>query len=321
MRERYPVLAWILGAFWLFAASRRFLMTGDRIPPAHVLMSLLSVAGLPFGVYLFIRGFTVLRRKRLIQDTPTSTVRAAAMGLVEVCGKAVGPYTLIAPLSACECYYYRIIARESKDAQGRKGKGKAIDEILCVPFFVEDKTGRLMIDPRGAETSLPAQVDESCSPAEAAGYVREFLLRRGLAEADLLKLQERCIRPGDELYILGTLGERSSSAEGDLHSRMSEPSFRILSEAAADLQRRSALEAIGVSTPAPYRPNVTANENFDIKPSVVLRKSDHTPFLISSRSEKEVVAQLDWTAILCIWGGPAMSLISLALLLQLLGWW
>ena len=320
MNVRFPIVPWLIALLWLSAVSRRFLLL-DQTLPTQLLITLLSIAGIPFGLYLFIHGFVALRRKRLIQNTPTSTVRAAAMGLVEICGRAVGPYTLMAPLSACECYYYRTTAWESKDAQGHKARGKTIDEILCVPFFVEDKTGRLMIDPRGAETGLPAQVDESCSPAEAAGYVREFLLRGGMAGADLVRLQERCIRPGEELYILGTLSERSSSDEAELDSRMSEPSFRILSEAAADLQRRLVLESMGVSTPEPYRPNAMAMENFDIEPPVVLRKSDHAPFLISSRSEKEVLAQLDWTAILCIWGGPAVSLISVAILLQILGWW
>ena len=42
-----------------------------------------------FGV--FFQGFNRLREKRLVQNTPTSTVRGMAMGLVELVGKAEDP--------------------------------------------------------------------------------------------------------------------------------------------------------------------------------------------------------------------------------------
>ena len=55
------------------------------------------------------RGFGLLRRKLLIQSVPSSTVRSAALGLVEVSGTATGPYSIISPLSETECYFYRAI--------------------------------------------------------------------------------------------------------------------------------------------------------------------------------------------------------------------
>src|SRR5689334_9754143 len=71
--------------------------------------------GALLGVYLFIRGFSLLQRKRLVMNTPRSTVRAAALGPVEVSGQAAGPYTLIAPLSETECYYYRLVTTHVRD--------------------------------------------------------------------------------------------------------------------------------------------------------------------------------------------------------------
>ena len=81
-----------------------------------------GVAGIGIGVWLFFRGFPFLKRKHLIQDTPTSTVRGASLGAVEVSGTVVGPYTLICPLSETDCFYYHAIARgssgEEKNAEG-----------------------------------------------------------------------------------------------------------------------------------------------------------------------------------------------------------
>jgi hypothetical protein len=48
-----------------------------------------SVGGLLLGLYVFYRGFHHFRRKRLIENTPTSKVRSIAMGLVEIFGTVV----------------------------------------------------------------------------------------------------------------------------------------------------------------------------------------------------------------------------------------
>src|SRR5437660_9401172 len=65
--------------------------------------------GVSLGPYFFWRGFRLFQRKRLIMDIPRSTIRAAALGCVEVSGKAVGPYTVVAPLSGADCYYDRVV--------------------------------------------------------------------------------------------------------------------------------------------------------------------------------------------------------------------
>src|SRR5690242_21889012 len=86
--------------------------------------------GAMLGVYLFFRGFSLLKRKRLVMNTPRSTVRAAALGPVEVSGQAAGPYTLIAPLSETECYYYRLVTTHVKD----RNKKRSFEQ--CAPFFL-----------------------------------------------------------------------------------------------------------------------------------------------------------------------------------------
>jgi hypothetical protein len=100
-----------------------------RVPPDpfFILRSplLWGLSGLFVGDWLFFRGFPFLKRKRLIQNTPTSTVRGASLGAVEVSGTVVGPYTLVAPFSGADCFYYHAIAR------GNAGEEKqAREEIL-----------------------------------------------------------------------------------------------------------------------------------------------------------------------------------------------
>src|SRR5579864_5454183 len=112
---------------------------------------IIAIVGACTGVYLFYHGFRLLQRKRLILDTPASKIRSASMGLVEINGLAVGPYTMTAPITGVPCYYFRTTAWQWQRS-GRSSKWvKVADESLHVPFFLDDNTGRVLVDPQGAE--------------------------------------------------------------------------------------------------------------------------------------------------------------------------
>jgi len=70
------------------AVAMYFVKSGSSPGPLFVLRSpvLWGIAGIAGGVYLFFRGFPFLKRKHLIQDIPTSTVRGAPLGAVELSG-------------------------------------------------------------------------------------------------------------------------------------------------------------------------------------------------------------------------------------------
>ncbi len=174
------------------AAAMCFIRSGSSPDPLFVLRSpiLWGIAGVGIGIWLFFRGFPFLMRKRLIQNTPTSTIRGAALGAVEVSGTVVGPYILISPLSESDCFYYHAVARSTGEDEK-----KAEEEVLYAPFFLDDGTGRLMVDPRGTEMELRPSVDEEYSPSTGDAFTRHFLVRRGLSSAVPAKLQEYCIRP------------------------------------------------------------------------------------------------------------------------------
>src|SRR5271170_6582216 len=121
------------------------------------------VAGACSGVYLFYRGFGMLQRKRLIMNTPASKVRSAAIGLVEVSGLATGPYTLCAPITARACYYYRSTAWQWKQ-QGKNSQWvKVADESMHVPFYLDDNTGRVLVNPQGGELDIHQDFHEEFS--------------------------------------------------------------------------------------------------------------------------------------------------------------
>ena len=168
--------------------------------------------GFAAGLYLFFRGFYLLQRRRLILDTPLSKIRSAAMGMVEVSGLAAGPYTMIAPITARPCYYYRTVAWEWK-RQGKNNQWvKVAGECMHLPFFLDDNTGRLLVDPRGAELDLHRDFQEEFNTSffsrdETPANVNSFLVRHGVATSNKIKIEECCIKPKNALFILGTLGD------------------------------------------------------------------------------------------------------------------
>lgn len=172
------------------------------------------------GIGLFVYGFKLLQRRRLILDTPFSKIRSAAMGMVEVSGQAVGPYTMIAPITARPCYYYRTLVWEYKQRGKNKEWVKAAGECMHVPFFVDDNTGRMLVDPRGADLDLHCDFEEQFCDSfftvkeSAPDNVRQFLGRHGIVTNNKIKVQEYCIKPKNSLFILGTLGENSGVEVG-----------------------------------------------------------------------------------------------------------
>src|ERR1700747_2832768 len=109
-----------------------------------------AAIGMALGGYWFYKGFRLLQRKRLILNTPASKIRSASMGLVEISGLAVGPYVLNSPMKQVECYYYQSTAWQLKQQGKNKQWVKVAEETLHVPFYLDDGTGKLLIDVRGA---------------------------------------------------------------------------------------------------------------------------------------------------------------------------
>ena len=169
-----------------------------------------AAIGFVVGIFLFIRGFRILQRKRLILDTPTAHVRSAAIGLVELTGLAVGPNTITSPITMRPCFYYRTaVWKEVGSGKNRHWEQK-VDERFHVPFFLEDQTGMVLVNPHGAEMDIhcdfKAEYNRSMfSSANVPPRVAEFAGRNGVALDDNVRVEEYCLKPRNALYVLGTL--------------------------------------------------------------------------------------------------------------------
>ena len=184
-------------------------------------MVLVCFVGAGAGTLLFFRGFRMLRYKRLILDTPLSRIHSASVGLVEITGTPIGPKTLTAPVTTEPCYYYRVQAWEWKESGNKHEWEQVLDESLCVPFFLEDGTGRILIDPQGAEMDVHRSFFDEIGASFRSGRdlhyenARSFLVKRGLVAYEKIKIEERILQPGFPLFVFGTLGENPSRGSWD----------------------------------------------------------------------------------------------------------
>lgn len=242
------------------------------------------------GVFFFFYGFRYLRNKRLVENLPTSKCRSIAMGLVEVAGRAAGEATVPSFIGQVPCYCSQIEI-ERYQSRGKHSEWVTVHkEQLGIPFYVQDETGRVKVDPAGAEFDVPADVkyttengleklvrfffgdsDRSQAGQEVERRFRNFCASRGVRFAGRMRFTEKNLSPGDPVYVLGT-----------------------------------AMEVPGAQ---------------DEQERIIIRKGPHHPwYFIAEASEKEVLAKLGRYAWLSIFGGAAAALAALAWLLNHFGW-
>jgi hypothetical protein len=176
--------------------------------------------------------------------------------MVELNGLAVGPYTVLAPITERPCYYHRTLVWEWKQRGKNKQWVKVAAQCMHVPFFLDDNTGKVMIDPRGAELDLHRDFQEEfcdgffTTKQEAPPNVHNFLLLYGVSTRNKIKVEEFCIKPKNALFVLGTLDENPGlevtpqpiqEAEPMTSARSNALSFSLGSSALSFMRNRSSL--------------------------------------------------------------------------------
>ncbi len=130
------------------AAHPQLLNTSE----GHVLFELLALL---LGIGLILFGFAVLRRKRLLENVPLSRIRSVAMGFAELLGVAKNRTPLVAPYSGFPCVYYRYLLEEERRRNRGGRTWVTVDQgASSDPFYLQDETGALLVDPTDAETVL-----------------------------------------------------------------------------------------------------------------------------------------------------------------------
>lgn len=163
--------------------------------------------------------FRWLHLARVIEDTPTSRIRSAAQGYVELsgrCGPLPGTRNL-APLTQRPCvwWHYRIQRRTGSAGDGkRRTRWHTVNAGRSEqPFVLEDGTGECIVQPSGAEVIAMERTTwygDTPWPTAAPGRRSPF------GEAEYRYFEER-IYEYEQVYALGQFrthtGERDPQAD------------------------------------------------------------------------------------------------------------
>ncbi len=292
----------------------------DKITQMHegafvLLVTVLCVLAL-VALYFAFRN---LYRARLIEDTPTSRIRSAPQGYVELIGTAamMSGEPVIAPLSGLPCCWWRYRIEQKHDDKGwRVTRSETSDSL----FLLRDETGECIIDPDGATISPSGRtVWYGATPTPAAGPdtgTGTFNLQSSVFGVKVsvnntfvndYRYTEETIIPGDPLYAIGlfkSLGEADRQAIRDDmikerlrqwkadHARLLKRFDRnrdgLIDEREWELARRSARTEV-------MREQMRERDDFTIH-TLSDTGSRTRPLLISTREEFDIVRRFRlWT--------------------------
>ena len=284
--------------------------------------------GFGAGIYLFIKGFREFRKYRLMADTPVIPIRSMAMGLVEIYGAARGEQLVSSPVSHTPCFWYRVeIQKRTKDSKGRESWKHFGTDVNGVDFYLEDATAKVRVHPGQAELDLKQQCQverygdtytervaagtavphfvaatppAATAPA-AAGPPRTLSSDEARQEMELLRREMR-------------LEKRAQQSTGTKALSF----FRRLSVGGGSGRFR--LTEYCVVAGQPYHISGTCAENprpRDENDRNMIQKGENEPtFHISWRTEEEVEKYLRRLSLKYIFGGAALSVICLGILLN-----
>jgi hypothetical protein len=219
------------------------------------------VAGLT-GVSTGFSFFLAYRDTDLVEamhDTPTSAIgEVTSSGYYEIKGKAKSLHPLLAPKTQEEVLFYRYVQREEWVTRRKRRtyhhQATLKDSTEAVPFALEDETGLILIDPKGArlEGKLLSQSDEGTNEVEKLlGAVSFQMGPNGVHET---RQEYRLIheiygaKEGDQLYVIGpTIADSSGDIRFGKQASEERP-FLISSRTEEDLSKklgeRSALHSL-----------------------------------------------------------------------------
>ncbi|WP_132683118.1 GIDE domain-containing protein, partial [Pseudomonas aeruginosa] len=159
-----------------------------------------------------------LARARLLGDVPTSRIRSAAQGFVELYGVLEeGPEgPLQAPLTGKPCLWWRYRIEVEEKRSGREKAWRTVDKGASEsPFGLRDATDACLVDPRGAEVRpLTQQRWEAFreAPIDTLRLLESFGTLVGGER--LYRYTEERLHAGEPLYALGEFRSSGGGRQG-----------------------------------------------------------------------------------------------------------
>jgi hypothetical protein len=208
------------------------------------ILPLLTIGlGSSFTLGCLIGAFWNLRRKRLIDDIPTSKTQGVFIGLVELKGTAESEMPLTSYLAGTHCVQYawqidehwsRTVYETYADAKGNiqtrtrteSGWTKVAGGSQATPFYLKDDTGVIRVVPEGATIHSITVFNETCSPNS------DLYFGKGPAQGipdstNRRRFHETALPLHTMLYVMGQARERKDIVAAEIGYVKNTPMFVI----------------------------------------------------------------------------------------------
>lgn len=201
-------------------------MSSGILPLLSIVLGGLGALGCLIGA------FRALRRKRLIDDVPTSKAQGVFIGLTELKGTAESEIPLTSYLAGTRCVQYAwqvdehwssTVHETYTDAEGHtqtrtrteSGWTKVAGGGQSTPFYLKDDTGVIRVVPEGATIHSITVFNETCSPNSDLYYgkgpahgVPDSTHRR--------RFHETALPLHTTLYVMGQAHERKDVVAAEI---------------------------------------------------------------------------------------------------------
>ena len=207
------------------------------MPLLSIVLGSLAALGCLVGV------FWALRRKRLIDDLPTSKTQGVFIGLAELKGTAESETPLTSYLAGAPCVQYdwqveehwsRTVTETYTDSKGHtqtrtrteSGWTKVAGDSQSIPFYLKDDAGIIRVVPDGAKINSIETFDETASRSSPLYYGKGP--QHEIANSThKRRFHETALPLHTTLYVVGQARERQDVVAAEIAYDKNAPMFLI----------------------------------------------------------------------------------------------
>lgn len=179
--------------------------------------------GLGWGFALLLIAYGLFERARLARSAPPDvTIKDAPIGKnVRIVGQIVDGGTLVAPITGRACVSFDAVVLEDGPARTVSTRG-----VRGTPFIIDDGTGKVLVDPRGAFIHVVYDKSED-GPLDLAKVADPDLLAPLKGRTGQFRFDEGVLTIGERVAVTGLVSKAGSAEDDPVYRRLAPTDLRL----------------------------------------------------------------------------------------------